>query len=259
MPRSGTNWLSQIFASSPDVRLKFCPLFSYEFKNKLDETSTAEDWKIFFRDVFHRKSEYLDQNYLRNKGLIPKFTHNNCSPSHLVIKTTRFHNLIPSILDLHKAVLFIHIIRDPRAVIHSWLTNPFEFPSDADPLTEWRSGACRTNGQGEFWGFDAWKSVNMQAIEMQKHYPKRFSVWSYENLTEDTAKIVGKMFAFCGLKVGHRTYEFLKESQSRHISNKKSVYKKSANLRSWKGKLNTHIAESCREEITDTPLAKFLH
>ena len=36
MPRSGTTWLSQIFAASPAVRMKACPLFSYEFKNILN-------------------------------------------------------------------------------------------------------------------------------------------------------------------------------------------------------------------------------
>ena len=60
MPRSGTTWLSQIFASSPDVRLKFCPLFSYEFKNALTEQSTAEDWRELFAAVYTKKSEYLD-------------------------------------------------------------------------------------------------------------------------------------------------------------------------------------------------------
>jgi hypothetical protein len=73
MPRSGTTWLSQILASSPDVRLKFCPLFSYEFKNALDEKSTSEDWKQLFLNVYETKSEFLDQDYLRKKGFVPTF------------------------------------------------------------------------------------------------------------------------------------------------------------------------------------------
>ena len=63
MPRSGTTWLSQIFASCVDVRMKFCPLFSYEFKNILDENSSSIQWEKLFSDVYQTKSEYLDQEY----------------------------------------------------------------------------------------------------------------------------------------------------------------------------------------------------
>ena len=73
MPRSGTTWLSQIFASSPEVRLKFCPLFSYEFKNLLDERSSAEQWSKLFSDVYTTSSEFLDQDHLRKSGLVPSF------------------------------------------------------------------------------------------------------------------------------------------------------------------------------------------
>ena len=108
MPRSGTTWLSQILASSPDVRLKFCPLFSYEFKNALNENSSAEDWKNLFADVYRTKSDYLDQEYLRKEGLVPSFQDKRESPGHLIIKSTRFHNLIPHILKLDDQIQFLH-------------------------------------------------------------------------------------------------------------------------------------------------------
>lgn len=258
MPRSGTTWLSQIFASSPQVRLKFCPLFSYEFKNLLDETSSANEWEKLFRDVFHRQSEYLDQDYLRKEGLVPAFTVKDASPSHLVIKSTRFHNLTPNILKLNKTIRFIHLVRDPRATIHSWLTNPYEFPANADPRVEWRRGSCRASGPGEFWGFDAWKFVNLQALDLQERHPDRFRIWTYEDLIADVATRVKEMFSFCGLAMHDQTVEFLRRSQNKHLENKRSVYKKPVNLSRWRCQLDGAIADACRYEVVGTPLAIFL-
>lgn len=70
---SGRNWLPQIFASHPDVRLKFFPLYSYEFKNALDENSSAKEWREILKQVYYKKSDYLDQEYLRRDGCVPTF------------------------------------------------------------------------------------------------------------------------------------------------------------------------------------------
>lgn len=258
MPRSGTTWLSQIFASAPQARLKFCPLFSYEFKNQLDESSSAEDWGKLFRDVFHRESEYLDQEYLRKKGLVPEFAIKSVSPSHLVIKSTRFHNLVPRILELHKTIKFVHLVRDPCASIHSWLTNPYEFPEGADPMAEWRSGACRMTGPGEFWGFDAWKLVNSQALELAARFPERFLIVKYEDLTVAPGEEVRKMFSFCNLLYEEQSQAFLIASRSTHQDNKRSVFKKPSDISSWKGKLDERIAAACIQEVAGTPLEQFL-
>lgn len=258
MPRSGSTWLSQIFASGPQVRLKFCPLFSYEFKNKLDEAASAEDWTKLFHDTYHCASEYLDQGYLRKKGLVPTFEVKEATPAKLVIKSTRFHNLVPSILAKHRTIKFVHLARDPRASIHSWLTNPYEFPEDASPMAEWRHGSCRKTGPGEFWGFEDWKFVNAQALKLQSQYPDRFRVLQYEDLTANLKSGVQTVFDFCGLPYHYQTDEFLTASTSTHLDNKRSVFKKPVSNQSWNGKLDHEIAEACLQEVQNTPLARFL-
>lgn len=250
--------MSQIFASVPQVRLKFCPLFSYEFKNLLDETSGAEEWAKLFHDVFHRESEYLDQEYLRKRGLVPTFAVKGPEPTHLVIKTTRFHNLVPRILELHNSIRFVHLVRDPRASIYSWLTNAYEFPGGANPMTEWRTGACRMNGAGEFWGFDAWKFVTNQALKLAAAFPERFQIVNYEDMIADPEVVVRKMFDFCGLPYEEQTKEFLTCSRSRHDDNKRSVFKKPSEVRSWRGELDAEIAAAITKEVASTPLEQFL-
>jgi hypothetical protein len=258
MPRSGTTWLSQILASSPDVRLKFCPLFAYEFKNALDENSTADDWRKLFADVYQTKSEYLDQDYLRKGNLVPTFHEKRGNPRHLVIKSTRFHNLIPHILRLDNHIRFIHLVRHPCATIHSWLTNPYEFPEDADPLKEWRSGECRKNGPGEFWGFDDWKTVSTQALRLAERYPTRFRIVRYETLVRDARKCVNELFAYLEIPYEKQTNDFVELSQSKHDENKRSVYKSQKFKSDWFATLDSSIVSECLSELAGTELQQFL-
>ena len=258
MPRSGTTWLSQIFASSPDVRLKFCPLFSYEFKNALNEKSSAEEWRNLFTQAYETKSDYLDQEYLREKGLVPTFTLKNDEPSNLVIKSTRFHNLIPCVLALHPDIQFVHIIRDPRATIYSWLSNHYEFPKGADVKKHWESGECRKGGYGEFWGFTDWMNTSHQALELEAKYPERFKVIRYEDLFAQPQLVVSNLFNFLNLKFHQQTDDFILLSQSKHDANKRSVFKAPNKASNWQGKLDPDINKSILESVQCSALSHFL-
>jgi hypothetical protein len=259
MPRSGTTWLSQIFASSPDVRLKFCPLFSYEFKNLLDERSSAEDWEKLFYDVYRTKSDFLDQEYLRKKNLVPVFEGKFENPKNLIIKSTRFHNLIPRVLELNDKVKFVHLVRHPCATIHSWLTNPGEFPDDANAMHEWRTGSCRKNGVGEYWGFDDWKSVTTQALRLSEKYPERYKILRYENLVRGTKDCTKELFDFLNMQYFEQTESFIDLSHSRHDCNKKSVFKDPVLDERWKLSLDKSIVEQCLLEVVGTELEQFIY
>lgn len=257
MPRSGTTWLSQIFASSPDVRLKFCPLFSYEFKNILDENSSAEDWNKLFIDVYQTNSEFLDQEHLRKNGLVPFFEQKNVNPRHLIIKSNRFHNLTPHILKLNDKIRFIHIVRHPCATIYSWLSNPSEFPAHADQLEEWKKGKCRKDGMGEFWGFDDWKQVTTQALSLSARYPERHKIVRYENLVNNTRHYAMVLFEFLNVPYVKQTEDFIERSHSRHDDNKYSVFKNPKLKDKWKIMLDPSIVTECLNELRGTELEQF--
>ena len=52
VPRSGSTWLGQIFNSHPKVNFRYQPLFSYAFKDYLNEASSSEDIEAFFKNIY---------------------------------------------------------------------------------------------------------------------------------------------------------------------------------------------------------------
>lgn len=258
MPRSGTNWFGQILASHPEVRLKLCPLFAYEFKNALNERSTAEEWRVLLRQVYVTRGEYLDQEYLRREGLVPDFKERSENPGVLAIKSTRQHHLTEGLIEKCPEIKWIGLIRNPAAAIHSWLTNPYEFPKGANPATEWRTGQCRKNGVGEFWGFDDWKRVSALFIELEKRHPDRFRVGRYESFVQSAEASTRALFDWLGLDHAGQTLDFVRASQKTHAGHPRAVFKSPANAERWRAQLEPAIVAAIESELAGTPLARFL-
>lgn len=257
MPRSGTNWLSQIIFSHPDVRLKLCPLFSYEFKNARNEDSAADEWRDLFKKVYETESEYMDQQYLRRDGHVPSFSNRNNDPSVLAIKSTRFHNLTQGLIEKCPEIMWVAIVRNPYACIHSWLSNQFEFPADADPLLEWQNGSCRKKGPGEFWGFEDWKTVTSMFLKLEFKYPERFRIIRYESLVKSATQETQSLFNWLSLDFSQQTKDFLAASQKVHSNHRRSVYKLPNNINKWQLELNSQISKQISIDLKNSSLEEF--
>ena len=258
MPRSGTSWLSQIFDSDSNTRFKLAPLFSYALKNAVNFHSSKQDWENFFQKVYNTKDDFMDQTYRKESGEYPNFDNKNTNPQFLVIKDTRYHNLIEKILKTIDGLKIIYIVRNPCGAIHSWLTTPREFPTKADPLKEWRTGQCRKTGPEEFWGFDDWKYITKLYLKLQKKYPTKIKVIQYEDLVNNSKKITEEMFKFIGLEINKQTIKFLEKSQSSHQQNEYSVFKNPSVKDKWKKQLDKRIIKEIYEDLKGTRLEQFL-
>jgi hypothetical protein len=171
IPRSGTSWLSQIFDSSSQVRFRLSPLFSNELKNYVNDESPVKNWEYVFRKAYCSDSEFMNQTENRRVGKYPVFEKKDPEPEHLVIKDTCFHNLIERMLKLFDNLKMVAIVRHPCGAIHSWIAALGEFPSNADPTKEWRTGNCRKTGFGEYWGFEDWKTVTRLHMRLECNMP----------------------------------------------------------------------------------------
>ena len=258
MPRSGTSWLSQIFDSSPQVRFKLSPVFSYEFKNYLNETSTKEQWEYVFQGAYNSENDFMNQTERRKVGQYPTFRNKDSKPEFLVVKDTRFHNLTERMIEVFDNLKIVAIVRHPCGAIHSWLTSPHEFPQDADPMKEWRTGACRKAGYGEFWGFDDWKIVTRLHVKLEQHIPTSCIIQRYEDLVDDSISETKKLFRFFKLNYTMQTESFLRMSQEIHDDNEHAVFKHPLVKDRWRSELHPSIKETIIEEVKGTELERFI-
>ena len=258
MPRSGTSWLGQIVDSSPQVRFRLSPLFSYAFKNAVDEHSSKDEYERVFQGAYESDDVFMCRTKERKAGQYPIFEYKDDYPEFLAIKMTRFHNLISRMLELFENLKMVSLVRHPCGAIHSWLTTSNEFPQDADPLQEWRTGACRKTRPEEFWGFEDWKSVTRLHMDLEEKFPDRFIILQYETLDNHPIPETKKLFDFLGLEYTEQTDRFLKACHQQHDEDSYAVFKDPSVQDQWKKELDPVIQAEIIDEIKNTDLARFL-
>ncbi len=257
MPRSGTSWLGQIFDSSPDVAFRMEPLFSYQFKNTINEQSSKEKITEFFSNVYLTNDDFIHQRENRIKGSYCSFK-KKLTPDFLVVKTTRHHNLLEKYLNSIDCIEIISIIRHPCAVINSWINTDREFKSKGCAIEkDWKNGKCRKNGYGEFWGFDDWLSVTQQHVALSEKFPN-FIVVEYSNLIQDPEDRINKLFKQLSIPYTKQTVDFLKDCHSNHHNDPYSVFKNKGVENSWKTTLSSEIVEKIVRKTKNFGIEQFI-
>lgn len=214
-PRSGTTWLGQIFNSSVNTLYRYQPLFSYEFKNRLDENSSKHDINKFHSDLINSKSNFVLTNLEFKKDII----------THLIWKEVRFHQIVKNLLK-HSIIKVVYLKRNPIEVLNSWYQAPREFNPNWNIQDEWRYAPLKNNNKPEeFNGFEKWLEVNKIHHNNKLEFKERVYIVDYSDLTSNTIDCVKDIFEFCGLTYTKQTEDFIKASINRHDNDSYSVYK----------------------------------
>lgn len=258
VPRSGSSWLGQIFNSSPDVIYKFQPLFSYAFKDFLNEKSSRQEIDNFFIEIAIRNDDFLDQTYQIEKGNNPLFE-KNTKPNFIAYKEVRYHHILSNMLKVDPNVKALGLVRNPFAVINSWLKSPREFRKDLDwdVNEEWRYAKKKNlNKKEEFNGFEKWKEVCLLFHELRTVYPERFYLLKYDDLLQNTGETVNELFRFMDVPMHTQTLEFINKSKSIDKKDPYSVFKIKNEDQEWKKELDETIAKQILADTENHPIFK---
>lgn len=256
--RSGTTWLGEIFNSSPEVAYRFQPLFSYAFKDRVGINSTPAEYEAFLQELYQSNDPFLLQTDKRESGILPSFS--KCdSPRFMVMKKARYHYLHIRFLSYIPNLRLLAIVRNPCAVLASWMSNPKEFPSGSDPWLEWRLGACKNQCRAEnFFGFYKWRESTNIFLNLERMFPERVCVVRYEELVENPQAVAESLFRFADIPFGDQSKRFLDESGKRHTDNPYGVYKNRDVKDHWKGQLDSRIVSDIEQELMGTNLEKYI-
>jgi hypothetical protein len=259
VPRSGSTWLGCIFDSSPGVKYAYQPLFSYEFKGRLDEDSSKLDIVNFFKEIGNSKDAFINQTQSKKEGTIPSFPKSKVIHS-TVYKEVRYHYILRNMLETDDQIRVIGLIRNPLGVINSWLKAPKEFRANLGWIEEeeWRHAHQKNSGKREEYnGYYKWKEVTMLFEGLKNEFPSRFYLLKYEDLVHNPVKVVRHMFEFCGLEVHAQTYNFISDKEKHH-TDAYSVYKNKSSLNKWVQELNSDIAQAILYDINKSSLNRYL-
>lgn len=249
VPRSGSSWLGSIFDSSLHVVYRFQPLFSYTHKDQLTENSNIEEIDNFFKDIQCTDDQFVLQAVAKKNNPIPQFQKSRTS--HIVYKEVRYHHILKNLLYKDKNIKVIGLIRNPFAVINSWLNAPKEFKKELNWKVdeEWRDAPKKNLGQPEeFNGYNKWKEAAFLYLKLKKKYPDRFYLLDYNDLLLNKVATVEKLFDFSNLELTQQTLNFLNTSSQKEDKDAYSVFKQKKNDDQWKLELPSFIIEEIKAD-----------
>tara|TARA_R110000744_G_scaffold160382_2_gene276701 strand:+ start:1050 stop:1862 length:813 start_codon:yes stop_codon:yes gene_type:complete len=261
VPRSGSSWLGEIINSSPDVNYAFQPLFSYEFKSRLDENSSLTDINKFYQGFSQSEDEFIRQSADRLSGKKPLFRKNNEFTA-LAYKEVRYHYILENLLKKDPKQKVIGLVRHPLAVLSSWKNAPREFRSDLgwDFDKEWNFANLKNKGKNEeYFGYQKWKETSLMFKKIELQYPENFLLINYSQLLSNIEVSLDIIFKFLDLELGEQTRQFIETTHYEPVNNTYSVFQKKGKIDNVSPlNISTEISKSIIVDCHNSGLSEFL-
>lgn len=235
VPRSGTSWLGQIFNSSPETKFYYQPMFTDQYRDRLNPRSSALEMKKFFQEMYDIEEDFLTQNDNRKKG--KRLCFNKISSDYLVFKEVMYLYMIPRFMENLEKMKTIIILRNPFDILSSWYNAPQEFNPKWDIEKEWLFAEAKNYFLPErYYGYYKWKEFILLTNYLVDKFPEQVFVVKYEDLNTNPIECSQGMFEFCDLSWTSQTCQFIIDSRSYTEEDPYSVFKRSDENRN-----NLHI------------------
>jgi hypothetical protein len=247
-PRSGSTWIQTLFDIYPNIKTVYQPLFSFAFKNKLDENADDQMIAEFCQDLMQTNDPFClrETDYHTNNGETPMPSFSKTHFDTLLIKNVHHHYIAERFLQCgHKLVA---LIRDPRAVVQSQLDSARE----TDP--DWLQATTKNAGKREnYFGYLKWKEVLYLFDRLKKNYPQQVHIVKYENLVNEFITTARGLTNFLELD-----FEPVLQAQqiltSKDSNYEYSVFRTSVNPHKWKQQLQSSIIKYISNDIQNDPI-----
>lgn len=244
-PRSGTTLFQSMLASHPDVILPaetgFYLLLYAEYYSQWGELSTPENFEKAIEtslNFYRIKDLNLDSNIIRAKcqnksrswetiflAILATYAEKYHVPR-IGEKSPRHYECLGILKERFPQAKFIHIIRDPRAVVLSLMKAPF--------------GSDRIGNSCNIW---------QEAIDVHRQYAdelgsERYRVVKYEDLVFQPEEILKQICSFLNLEFSSQMLQFdrrkvlgFNQRYSEHMSNTlKPIF--TSSIDKWQNELN---------------------
>jgi len=257
VPRSGTTWLANIFNSNEYVAYRQQPMFSYKFKDYLNEFSSSTEIENFFNLILNSDDDYLNQKNEIECGKVPNFK-KELEKTHLVYKEVRYHNILNTLLSKSNLNLIL-IIRNPLSVISSFYNAPSEFKPNWKLEEEWLNAPKKNDNKIEnYFGYNKWKESAVLFHKLKDKFENRVTLLNYADLLKNTLSTVETLFNVHNIKITQQTTNFIKQSTTTEDSNAYSVFKTKTNDDDWKNHLTKSIIDHIEKDLCGTELEIYL-
>lgn len=255
--RSGTTWIGNIFNSNPYITYKHQPLYSYAFKDFLNNSSKKSKILTFFEEISKSTDDYTNQETLIKTGLVPNFPKLD-DRNIVVYKEARHHHIVKHLLEEDDEFKLVAIIRNPMATLWSWKNAPNEFKGEWDFNEEWRFAELKNEGLPEnFYGYEKWKEAANIFEEVAELFPDRVHLINYTEFIKTPLNSTRDMFNHIGVDNHPQTFEFIEKSQT-VSKGPYSVFREKVNDNDWMGNIDTEIVDYIENDLRGTNLEKYL-
>lgn len=246
VPRSGTTWLQSIFEAHPNIKTIYQPLFSYEFKNKINKESSKKDWDDFVNGMLETKDEFcnMKSDLHTNNGKTDIIRYQKEEIEYLFMKNVHHHNLLEKFIELEKNIKIICLIRNPESVIYSQMT------ANHEGLKDWLDGEDKNQNKSEnYFGFNKWLEFENNSLNLKELYPKNVIIVNYEDLVNNTNNEIERVFKFCEIDKHKNIDDVIKQNKNKNDNYDYSVFRNKNTIEKWKGKLDQKIVNYIKNNI----------